>query len=382
MHLTRILRVGFIGGVTPCAATLGMRRAPPNDMSNLVEVSSERPLAATPTKARSRRRDPKSVRQILVCVDRSRFSSVCLRDAVAISRCLGGAITLLHVIPTTARRTGQAIDALDWELARQEAAAYLTRLQGEGALASASPVATRLEEGHPAERIVAVARELDADLTIICGQGERRAADAGLGSTAHQVLAAVEGSVFLARTSRATADVSALKHILVPLDGSLRAESVLPAAVRIANELGAEIHLVFAVQEPLPTAVLSAPADLVVARDLASRMESSGKQYLDGLCEQLVRDGSKARASVLRSPDERKAILELSRREPTDLIVLSAHGSTCNPEVTCGSVTTSLLANATAPLLVLQDLRGQGLRDSSKEHPSAPPLRASCAEEV
>jgi len=62
------------------------------------------------------------------------------------------------------------------------------------------------------------------------------------------------------------------------------------------------------------------------------------------------------RTLVLRSADEKQTLLEVSQKERCDLVVVAAHGSTCNPALTCGSVTAHLLAHSAVPLLVLQDL--------------------------
>ena len=320
--------------------------------------------------------DDHAVRQILVCVDHSTFSEACVRHAVAISKSLGGVITLLYVMQPPRERAGsQSMDVLDWEIARQEAGAFLGQLAHDAAEAAGQHVETRIEQGHPAERITAVARELDADVTILGSQGERGVAPWNLGSTVLQVLAVAEGSVLVVRSSMTATGVVSPKRILVPLDGSVRAESVLPTAVRIANLHGAELLLALVIQEPIPTGVLCSPEDLSTARDLATRMTVSGKRYLEELRGQLEREGASARTTVLRSADERQSLIDLSRSEQSDLIVLSAHGSNCNPEVICGSVTVSLLTHAVVPLLVIQDLHETGrVRETDRR---APPLRAS-----
>jgi hypothetical protein len=66
----------------------------------------------------------------------------------------------------------------------------------------------------------------------------------------------------------------------------------------------------------------------------------------------------------------------VSRTEEVDLIVLSAHGSACDPLHAFGSVTTDLLTHSQLPMLVLQDLPE---RESDREHRRgvAPRLRTS-----
>jgi nucleotide-binding universal stress UspA family protein len=318
-----------------------------------------------------------AIHRILVCIDHSAFSEACIRHAIAISKSLGGTITLLHVMQPPHERAGaQAMDVLDWEISRQEAVAFLGRLEHDATEAAGQHVETRLEQGHPAERIAAVARELHADVTILGSQGERGVAPWSLGSTVLQVLAVAQGSVLVVRSSTTATDVVCPKRILVPLDGSVRAESVLPTALRIASMHGAELLLALVIQEPIVTGVLCSPEDLVAARDLATRLEISGKRYLEELRGQLERNGASARTLVLRSPDERRSLLELSRSEQSDLIVLSAHGSNCNPEVICGSVAVSLFTHSVVPLLVLQDLHDTELHGHESNR-RAPPLRAS-----
>ena len=349
-------------------------------MGNLVDKTSigyreaPHPQAVPP---RTLPRDAHAIRRILVCIDRSPLSEACLQHAVAVSKSLGSAITLLHVMQPPYERPGpHATDVLDWEIARQEASAFMGRLAKEGTRASRQQVEIRIEQGHPAERITAVARELDADLTVLGSHGERGAAAWNLGSTALQVLAVTRGSVLIARSTPAGAGAVSPKRILVPLDGSLRTESVLPTAVRIAKEHDAELLLALIVRNPVPTSVLHTSEDLEAARALAERLEVSAKQYLESLRDQLTREGASVRTLVLRSADEKQALVDLSEQDGSDLVVLSAHGVTCNSALSFGSVAAHLLTHSLVPLLVLQDLGDSELR-GREIHERAPPLRAS-----
>jgi nucleotide-binding universal stress UspA family protein len=350
-------------------------------MGTFGEHTSLIPLEPTHSWPPDLPREAHAIRQILVCLDASPFSEACLPHAVAIAKSLGSAITLLHVMEPPAREhVGfRSTDVLDWEITRQEACAFLARLERMASEALGRRVATRLEQGHPADRIASVARELDADLTILGSQGARDLSAWNLGSTVMQALELTRGSVLLARRQPPTTVSGSLRHILVPLDGSLRSESVLPTVARIARAHESEVLLAFAVPEPVPTAVLRTSEDLSVARELATRLEASGARYLDTLREQLVREGIPTRTRIVRCTDERHCINELSQRERSDLIVLSAHGSTCNPALTFGSFTSHLLTHSVVPLLVLQDLRHSELlaRDDVTR---APPLRPRCPE--
>ncbi len=345
-------------------------------------LTPEFPADAPRSEPRALLRGGRGIRRILVCLDGSPLSEVCVPHAIALSRTFGSAITLLHVMQHPHEGTeALTTDALGWEICRREKRAYLERFEQEVAKALGRRVDVRLEQGRPAERITALARELGADLTVLGSHGESGVGAWNLGSTVQQVLAVARGSVFIARSTSPVPRVVSPKRILVPLDGSLRTESVLPTVARLARAHDAEVFLVHVVLEPQPTAVLDGAEDLGLAHDLALRMESGAKRYLEHLRDQLAHEIAIVRTRVIRHPDERQSLLELSRKERIDLVVLSAHGSTCNRARAFGSVTAHLLTYSTVPLFVLQDLpEPERLRfpePGEEDEEVAPHLRAS-----
>ncbi|MCE9572116.1 MAG: universal stress protein, partial [Deltaproteobacteria bacterium] len=313
--------------------------------------------------------------RILVCVDRSPLGDRCVPFAVSLARALHSSLVLVHVMAPRRDHAGLHTDALGWEISRQEARADLERLQHEAELALDAPVEIRLEQGHPAERIIALARELHADLTVIGSHGQGGVTAWHLGSTAHQVVTVAGGSVFVARAC-ATA-VLPPRRILVPLDGSQRTESVLPTAARLAETCGAELVLLHVIQEPIPTAVLRDAVDLDLARRLAAHLELSATAYLERLRAGLVRDGAVIQTRIVRHASQGQAILAVARHDHADLIVVTAHGAACDPSRPFGTVTEELLTHAEVPLLVLQDLPEHEHQLRALAPAPAPPPRAS-----
>jgi nucleotide-binding universal stress UspA family protein len=316
--------------------------------------------------------------RMLVCLDRSPFSEVCLPYAISIARTFGSDITLVYVMQLRNGHGGpHTTDALGWEISRQEARAYLERLGQEATRELGRPVDIRLEQGHPAERIVGLARELGADLTVLGSHGEGGITAWNLGTTVQQVLATIRGSVFIAHSSPVAPSVAIPKRILVPLDGSRRTESVLPTAARIARAYGAEVVLVHVVQAPIASSVLRAGAELELATELAAHLEASARRYLQSVRDRLAHDAPAVRTLVVRHSNERQGLLEIAQQEHTDLVVVSAHGVACDPARSFGSVTAHLLTHSHVPLLVLQDLPFQGECPTGLADQLAPPLRAS-----
>ena len=135
--------------------------------------------------------------------------------------------------------------------------------------------------------------------------------------------------------------------------------------------------LVHVVQEHVPTAVLHAAEDLELARKLSSHLEVSAKTYLERLRTGLVREGAVVRTLVVRQTNPLHGIVEASRYEHADLIVIAAHGASCDAAKSFGTVTEYLLAHSIVPLLVLQDVPAAESRVTDPTVQIAPPLRAS-----
>lgn len=318
-------------------------------------------------------------RRILACLDRSTSSEVCVPYAVSLAKTFGSAITFVHVMqPHDEHNGAQPCDALDWEFSRREAQGYLEQFEEEASDALGHPVDIRLEQGHPAERILDLAHEISADLIVLGSHGEAGAKPWKLGSTAQQILGLVDRSVLIVHGPSIAPISVTPKHLLVPLDGSVRTESVLPAAMHIAHAYDADILLVHVVQDPLPTALLGAAEDMQLAQQLAARLESNAKKYLEHLQQQLARDGTSVNTLVGRNANERQGLLDISQENQADLIVLSAHGSGCDSVRSFGSVATFLLTHSVVPLLVLQDLSECALHRAEDVDAklASPPLRA------
>lgn len=320
--------------------------------------------------------------RILACVDLSPFTDVCLPYAISLAKALQSDLTLIYVMQPGHEHEGPNTDALDWEISRQQALAHLERLEKRAARALGRPVEVRLEQGHPAERIVEVEKELHADLTVLGSHGESGVTVWELGSTVYQVLAASRGSVFIAHAASAAPIATSPQRILVPLDGSQRTECVLPTATRIARVYGAELILVHIIREQVRTSVLHAPEDLKLARQLASHLEVSAKTYLEGLRAGLVRDGTVVRTVVVRHANQQRAIIEVTKREHADFVVVAAHGAASDRDRTYGSVTEYLLTHSVVPVLMLQDRPEAELHEVDFGEIHAPPLRASYQPEL
>ena len=138
--------------------------------------------------------------------------------------------------------------------------------------------------------------------------------------------------------------------ILMPIDGSIFSKSALTVvASRTALiKLEPEIELLN-VQYPVSLRVMrAAGSDLV-----RSNHESEANKVLKPALAALKRAGVKAKATaVVGSPGDE--VSRLAIKGATDLIIMGSHGHTGLKNILFGSVTQTVLASCTTPLLVLR----------------------------
>ena len=101
-----------------------------------------------------------------------------------------------------------------------------------------------VEAGAPAEQIVTAAG--DADLIVMATRGLGQREGARVGSVADEVARRAPVPTLLIR-GKDLVGPPAIARLVVPLDGSPRAEAALPAAARLAGLLGLRVHLIQAV---------------------------------------------------------------------------------------------------------------------------------------
>ncbi len=136
-----------------------------------------------------------------------------------------------------------------------------------------------------------------------------------------------------------------LQTVLIPLDGSLLAEAVLPKAVELAEGSGAKLLLLRATEAHT---VLTDPA---LAQADAVR---DAEEYLGQIGDRLGALGIKdVQVSVWYGPAA-SAIVEAARLYKVDLIAMTTHGRSGLGRLVFGSVAESVLRGTTTPILLIR----------------------------
>ena len=111
------------------------------------------------------------------------------------------------------------------------------------------------------------------------------------------------------------------KRILVPLDGSERAEGILPVVREEAQCHGATVLLVRIIA-PFRSSLMMVPSLLEQANTQVLNFVES---YLEDVADRLKNEGLEVETRIDRGPPAQR-ILELTESEECDLIIIGSHG--------------------------------------------------------
>jgi nucleotide-binding universal stress UspA family protein len=290
---------------------------------------------------------------LVVPLDGSELAERALPYAVRFAAERSGRLVLVRAA------LGPPPSGLDWErqqlTALAEANAYLAGVAEK--VASHVPVRTAPVYGHPADEILAVVRQFDADSIVMATHGRTGLAHLLYGSVAEAVLARSPVPVFVvhARPGEAPAPPfnSASARVMVPLDGSAFAEAVLPAALEIVGDAG----------ELVLTSV-AAPPDRV-ERDERGHVRAYLDQQEEGITREAFDYLRRIQAKLRQQRPELHVTLDVRLGDPAagiaiaevargaDLVVMATHGRTGLRRAMKGSVAGAVLATGSVPVLLV-----------------------------
>ena len=142
------------------------------------------------------------------------------------------------------------------------------------------------------------------------------------------------------------------KKILIPLDGSARAEAALPLAQDLAECYGAQMIL-FHANTPLP-AQYYAPAMFSMVAELEQTSRKESDAYIRRVADHLTNRGLQVTTELSDDFTAAGAILDYVEHNGVDLIAMSTHGRTGLGRWLMGSVADKVVHGATVPVLLVR----------------------------
>jgi nucleotide-binding universal stress UspA family protein len=294
-------------------------------------------------------------KRLMVPLDGSHLAEGALRHATAIALACQAEIQLIRVVERRGGERRMVPDLLDWQLRMGEARSYLEGIQGrlheEGV-----PSEIVLLEGSPARRIIDYTHKHEGDLLILSSHGRSGLERWNVSGLVQKVIQEAKTSLFLVRAYEEPewgVGPPGYRRIMVPLDGSKRAECTLPLAESLGRYWDAELLLVHVLVEPrmfrhLPPST----EETAYLQWFVERNQAEAQQYFDELRSRLpVR--SQVRLHV--GEDVVAAFHDIVHRDAVDLLLLTAHGQGCSPHRRYGSLVTGCLLFGCGPSLIVQD---------------------------
>ena len=140
--------------------------------------------------------------------------------------------------------------------------------------------------------------------------------------------------------------------ILVPLDGSRRAEEVLPHVEELALRFGARLILAQVVEPAAPAMVQEVPY-LRLHQGEFDRRVKQAEDYLHGVQGVFREKGLDVQTRILYGAPV-KALANAAKREDADLVAIASHGRRGLTQVFYGTVAAGLLNRIDRPLLIIR----------------------------
>ena len=299
---------------------------------------------------------------ILVPLDGSLLAEGVLPHAIALARAFNAKITLLRVLDKNqACESPQMFDLLNWQIYKTEAKLYLekigSRLQKSGLQAQELVL-----EGLVAETITDYSQSHGMKLVILSSHGHTGLSQWGISSITQKIIFSAPTSVLIIRahqpaSSEAEPKEQPYAQILAPLDGSWRAENVLPVVTLFARFHQSQVHIAHVVKTPeMARHMPLEREDIELSNRVVARNREEAIRYLDQMRQHSPLAGIDIKTHLLTSDNAASALHDLVQSEHIDMVALSAHGYSGNNQWPYGSMVNNFILYGKVPLLIVQDL--------------------------
>jgi len=306
---------------------------------------------------------------ILLPLDGSSLAERVLPHAVALSGAFDSKLTLLRVINKGSEKGERDIvNPMAWQMRKSEAEAYLKSVQNRLADVDIDSE-IRIIEGNPAQQICDFAQNEEVDLIILSSHGSSGVSAWNINSTVQKVLLRAYMPLMIIRAY--TEDYGSLtglqyERLFLPLDGSKRAECILPLAKSICNAQNSKAFLTHIVEEP------NLPKQTPISEEISSLIEQlseinfeEAKNYLDQVKTQFKPENVETIIESSKKPSV--AMHNIIDREQVDLVLLSAHGHSGESRWPYGKIALSFIVYGTTPIIIIQDLSADEVSKSLAE---------------
>jgi nucleotide-binding universal stress UspA family protein len=215
---------------------------------------------------------------------------------------------------------------------------------------------------HPAEDIVDYAEKENAGLIVMATHGRTGIKRFALGNTADKVARISKNPVLLIRGNAESPRSIHLENILVPLDGSVQSEAVLPYVENMSSHLKISANLLHILETPYhfyvsPSTSLYYSGEGLIKIPYSDEelkpLKETAVKYIKSVNDKLTANGVKTVYEV-RVGSAGDKIIEVEGELHPDLVVMSTHGHGGFGRFDYGSVADKVLHGGITPLLLIR----------------------------
>ena len=328
--------------------------------------------------------------RILVPLDGSDRAEQAIPIATRLAHASGGVIILMQVVPVPAdflarkkfpeevydESVIEEVNALPMNyLARVSKTAELVGVQTE----------IRVEYGEVAPSILAAIGPLQVDLVVMCSHGYSGFKRRAPGSITYKIIPYSPVPVLVKRDGGPTLQTKALS-VLVALDGSHLAESVLVPVVQLATALAPSmrvtLHLLRVVDVQVGYGYGRFAAN-ALADQYREEAKHEAQAYLSAVAQRLIEREDTVpdfivTTSIAVNPDVAEALVQLTEEElyaggRFDLLAMATHGRGGRQRWMPGSVTERVLHHSKLPVLIVHaGEQGTHMPEPQRQDQTAP----------
>lgn len=153
------------------------------------------------------------------------------------------------------------------------------------------------------------------------------------------------------------------KRAIVPLDGSMVAEGIIPFLLEIAGPLDMEVVLLRVVV-PIPPSVIEGSRH-VEFEDVEKRRQEA-EEYLSPIATELRTKGVRVTVKVRRG-EATAEILAAAKEVDADLIAMTTHGRSGLGRLLFGSVAEAVLRQSGVPVFLMRQTEAQVAARAAEE---------------
>lgn len=292
--------------------------------------------------------------KIVVPLDGSELAELALPYARLLGNAFGSQLDLVTVCEPALKEYSHMAQGYVERIAAEEVVDRIKASRdGKTVTAGISPVVL---SGDAASEIIDYTGKTGAGLIILVSHGRSGVKAWSLGGTAFKIIQRAYLPILLIRantTPPGIAPEGVFRKILVPLDGSERAEAVLPYVKEIAGKFASEVTVLTTVSPGYHVHAIGGLNYVRVPETLLEGMKSDAGKYLEQACNKLQgQAGSLTCDTTLGEPAEQ--ILKAAGEKAVGLVAMTTHGHSGIERWFLGSVTQKVLERGKTPLLLVK----------------------------